>query len=191
MKIFLKKLSIAMLATAAMAGAAPTGASAAELGPGTTSAAPWVDSPLSYEYDYSLGMSFFYDAEMVANGADTHFYDTFPFEEHCGSFGNLPPEHNPPFTCYLNVAGLMNPIAVTDRTPTSFTFKSLPGHVEGAGRYIRFTFHRTSTFDIRMHVESWGPWNFNAWSSINSGAVNGIWATYSNNLKNRITNGTL
>lgn len=151
----------------------------------------WIDSPLSYEYDYSLGWSFFYSPEMVMDGADTHFYATFPFDENCGSFGNIPPLHSPYYVCTLRVGGTANPVAVTGRTATSFKFKSLAGHVEGADRNIRFTFYQTSTFELRMKVEGWGPWNAAAAGSIYSGAVNQIWTTYANNLKIWISNGNL
>ncbi|MFF3313867.1 hypothetical protein [Streptomyces sp. NPDC002952] len=78
-------------------------------------------------------------------------------------------------------------MSVVDRTATSFTFKSLPGHAEGADRFIRFSFSQNpTTFELRMKVEGWGPWSAGAQASIDSGLVNQFWSSYATNIKNRL-----
>ncbi|MGW7428804.1 hypothetical protein ACWGIN_04560 [Streptomyces sp. NPDC054861] len=151
----------------------------------------WVDSPLSYEYSYSLGTSFFYSPESVMAGAASKFVDTFPFEVDCGQFAQLPPKHEPPYKCNLPTGPFLNPLAVTDRTATTFQFTSLPGHAEGPDRKIRFSFSKTSDQDIRLNVEGWGPFTAEAAGSIQSGAVKQMWQSYANNLKAYIEAGIL
>ncbi|MEU1280287.1 hypothetical protein [Streptomyces sp. NPDC005805] len=150
-----------------------------------------VDSPLSYEYNYTIGFSPFYTPQMIMNGADAHFKDTFPFPSNCAPFNDLPPVHSPTYSCDLYFLGTTNPVAIVNRTPTSFTFKSLPGHSEGAGRYIRFTFSSGSMWTHQMKVEGWGPWTLAAATSIQTGAVNGFWTTYAKNLNQWINGGKL
>ncbi|MGQ4363569.1 hypothetical protein [Streptomyces sp. SAS_272] len=157
----------------------------------TTAVSNYVSSPLSYEYDYSLGSSFFYTGESVMSGAARTFLSTFPVPANCGSYSQLPPAQTPPVRCNLSVGPLWNPIAVVSRTTTSFGFLSLPGHAEGADRNIRFTFYRTPTFELRMRVEGWGPWTLGAATSISTGVVNTMWQTYANTLRTEISNGRL
>lgn len=51
-----------------------------------------------------------------------------------------------------------NPVRTIGLTSTSFTFLSLPGHSEGAGKHITFRFYNSGT-NTRLSVTASGPDN--------------------------------
>ncbi|MFD3330469.1 hypothetical protein [Streptomyces sp. NPDC058701] len=190
MNFAVKRVLLSGLTAAAMASVLTTVPASASEAPAVQkpgNSASLVVSPYSYEYDYSLGFSLILDPASVMTAADTTFKSTFPFASDCGAWSDLPPVTDPPVRCDLFFLGTTNPVSVVDRTATSFTLKSLPGHSEGADRFIRFTFYQQpATFALRMKVEGWGPWTLAAQASVDSGAVNKFWTDYAANLKNRL-----
>ena len=74
---------------------------------------------------------------------------------------------------------------VVDRSPTSFTFISLPGHFEGENRYITFTFHKEGVdpfAHMQMDADAWGPWTYGAWFSLETGQAEAFWREFANNV---------
>jgi hypothetical protein len=108
-----------------------------------------------------------------------NFYAYFPFSSNCTS---LPPVGG---QCNLYSAGITNPVRVVERTATSFTFISLPGHAEGANRYIRFTFYKVGIdpqADLRLQAQAWGPWTAAAAATIASGLAHYFWSQFAANV---------
>ncbi|MFF3313875.1 hypothetical protein [Streptomyces sp. NPDC002952] len=102
MKSSVKKVLLSGVAAAAVTSVLAAGpAAAAESPVAKRESASMVASPLSYEYNYSLGWSFFYNPTSVMTAADTYFKDTFPFSSDCGAYTDLPPVTDPPVRCNL------------------------------------------------------------------------------------------
>ncbi|MFI9723410.1 hypothetical protein ACIHFE_27785 [Streptomyces sp. NPDC052396] len=160
--------------------AAPSPAVAAPV----TSVAPPRD--LSYHYSYHLNINWPQSELLTATSlmgiVANDFGHLFPFGGNCTS---LPAVGG---VCHLMSAGHNNPVQVVGRTPTSFTFKSLPGHAEGAGRYITFTFIRTGTsgpgIAHTLSVHAWGPWTPAAAATVSSGLARSIWQQFATNIGN-------
>ena len=108
-------------------------------------------------------------------------YFTFPG---CGS------EIHAGKICDLQFATTSNPIRVENTTATSFTFRALPGHSEGANRVITFSFSYQQS-DQQLHLGVWsrGPWTLTAQGSIDSGLARNSWVTFAGNLITAIRNG--
>lgn len=135
---------------------------------------------LSYTYTYSTGMTWPQSAlqtpASVMTAVANDFRRYFTFDSNCS---RLPAVGG---TCDLYVTPLIvNPVKVTGRTATSFTFVSLPGHAEGPGRVITFTFYQAGTVpftDMRLHVAASGPYSLAADLTISSGAAYEFWRTF-------------
>ena len=88
--------------------------------------------------------------------------------------------------------GLDAPIRVSEISDDGFSFISLPGHPEGAGRTITFTFedHKDDgNRDLWLHVRAWGPVGgasylgpFNEYTIAAS-----AWKTFSSNINRKIS----
>ncbi|MFF8513247.1 hypothetical protein ACF064_34845 [Streptomyces sp. NPDC015492] len=152
------------------------------------------DDPTEYVYDYEfpLGTAPLYTPEMVMNGAAWWWIPTFPFDEQCGVTDNnsraMPPVGT---TCDLINVGLSNPTYVAEKNATNFKFDTRPGHFEGEGRFIRFSFHQDSAWNLSMRVHGWGAWHPQTQASIESGVIEVYWHHYADTLKAKIADGTL
>jgi hypothetical protein len=179
---------VAGLLASGVALSAPASASAAPVAiapVGASSAAQQAAENLGYDYTYSLGISWPQTAlqtpASIMSEVAYNFGYYFPFSSSCSQ---LPAVGG---VCNLYNAGTVNPVQVVERTSTSFTFMSLPGHAEGAYRYIRFTFYKVGTDpygDLRLQAYAWGPWTAAAWATINSGAANSFWSQFAANVGN-------
>jgi hypothetical protein len=151
---------------------------------------------LEYEYDYQLVCpptppfpAVIPSPQQILQMATNDFQALFPFPD-CGnviSVGQV---------CHLSgLFGLPgdNPIKVYGIDSTSFTFLSLPGHAEGAGRYISFTFAPLIMEPdcISLYVHAWGPWSLTAEITRDSGLAESVWASYANNIADAINDGTV
>jgi hypothetical protein len=142
---------------------------------------------LGYDYNYTTGMTWpqtqLQTPTSVMTEVGQNFWRYFPFSSDCTS---LPPVGS---TCILYAIGgvFANPVQVVGRTATSFTFRSLPGHFEGADRFITFSFYKVGVDplgDIRLRANAWGPWTLNAYLTIQSGQAKAFWNQFAVNVGN-------
>jgi hypothetical protein len=138
---------------------------------------------LGYSYDYTTGMTWpqtqFQSARSVTTEVTGNFRRYFTFDSDCNQ---IPAVGG---VCHLFFAGVSNPVQVSARTATGFSFLSLPGHSEGAGRTITFTFYKAGFdpfADIRMSVQASGPYSLAADLTIQSGAAFNFWNTFATNV---------
>ncbi|GAA2994837.1 hypothetical protein [Actinokineospora diospyrosa] len=151
---------LAVLAVAVPATASPTG--------------------LSYSYRYPLALETDISMEALTAAVSSDLRQYFPFDSNCAvlpPIGGLCYLYTPPG---LPLPGTTNPVQVIDRTANSWTFLSLPGHTEGAGRSIVFSFESEPTPELR--VRAGGPFTFPAAATIYSGAANAIWLLFATNI---------
>ncbi|WP_143204924.1 hypothetical protein [Streptomyces sp. CB02009] len=146
----------------------------------------------AYNYEFPLGTAPLMTPEMVMDGAAWWWIPTFPFDEQCGVTDNnsqaMPPVGT---TCDLINLGLSNPTYVAERNATNFKFDTRPGHFEGEGRFIRFSFHQDSMWNLSMKVHGWGDWHPQTQASIESGVIEAYWHHYADVLKAKIADGSL
>jgi hypothetical protein len=161
---------------------------------------PTADSPtvtingineLTYNYGYPLAYPPAPTPEAVLTMARNHFSAYFPFGG-CGTalhVGQI---------CHLTGTGPAgtwgpgsdNPIQVVSVGTTSFTFLSLPGHAEGPGRIITFSFlQNPMTQRLYLDVSAQGPWSLASESTRDTGAARGFWQAYASNLQAAIAKG--
>jgi hypothetical protein len=171
------------LAVAGLAGPAAGAPHAVPANTVPAAASARVAQDLGYNYAYSLGIpwpqSVLQTPASIMTEVANNFYAYFPFASSCVS---LPAVGG---RCDLYNAGTTNPVRVVERTATSFTFVSLPGHAEGADRYIRFTFYKVGTdpyADLRLQAQAWGPWTAAAAATISSGLANYFWSQFAANV---------
>ncbi|GGP84628.1 peptidoglycan-binding domain-containing protein [Streptomyces calvus] len=69
------------------------------------------------------------------------------------------------------------PVKVVAIGKDYFQLKSLPGHPEGEGRYIKFSLAITGN-ELVLNVHAWGKPSYGAKGSVISGFVEHIWGTY-------------
>ena len=78
----------------------------------------------------------------------------FPFDSNCGqiSIG---------VTCELQLASPFGgqPVEIVDVDSNSFSFESLPGHVEGEGNRITFGFQDSPAGDLILSIDAFGPYD--------------------------------
>jgi hypothetical protein len=139
---------------------------------------------LGYSYTYSTGMTWPQTAlqtpSSVATAVANDFRRYFTFDSDCPKLPPVGGVCNLYFTPFI-----ANPVQVLARSSTSFTFISLPGHAEGAGRVITFTFYKTGFDpfgDIRLHAAASGPYSVSADLTIRSGAAFNMWQTFATNV---------
>jgi hypothetical protein len=138
---------------------------------------------LSYNYTYTTGIPWpqtqLQTPASVTTEVTNNFTRYFPFGSNCTS---LPAVGG---RCDLYSVGTTNPVLVYARTATSFTFLSLPGHAEGANRFITFTFYKTGIDpqgDIRLQAYATGPWTLAAYLTIQSGQAYAFWNQFATNV---------
>ncbi len=142
-------------------------------------------SPDNFEYKFGYVLTYPPQpgAEIIARMATTYFDRYFPFS---GCPGKLTVNK----VCNLQGPNGNNPIRVESIDKTSFTFVSLPGHFEGAGRRITFSFIENNyTHRLYLYVDSRGPRTAGAVSTWASGTAHGIWDEYARNLRDGIARG--
>lgn len=171
------------LAVAGLAGPAAAAPNAALSNAAPVAAPAQAAEDLGYNYAYSLGIpwpqSVLQTPASIMTEVAYNFAAYFPFASSCAS---LPAVGG---RCDLYNAGTTNPVRVVERTATSFTFVSLPGHAEGADRYIRFTFYKVGAdpyADLRLQAQAWGPWTAAAAATISSGLANYFWSQFAANV---------
>jgi RHS repeat-associated protein len=100
----------------------------------------------AYSYSYAYDLGYFWQSARSLFGWVRHHFWVFPFTG-CGStlsYGER-----------CNLAYGKGPVRVVGMGKTYWEFKSLPGHVEGIGKVIRFSFHK-SWGRIRLTVTAHG-----------------------------------
>jgi hypothetical protein len=154
---------------------------------GTAQAVPANDLEYTYFYDLT-GPNPPTTPQAVLRMAVDNFDAYFPFQG-CPNIigpGAICPLQGPSLPGY----GGLQPIRVEAVNATSFTFRALPGHAEGADRMIQFTFGtQRYTTNLNLEVHAWGPWSPGAAFSIASGFANGIWGQYAQSLADGIATG--
>ncbi|MBM7772487.1 hypothetical protein JOD54_002691 [Actinokineospora baliensis] len=131
---------------------------------------------LSYAYRYPLALETDLSVEALTESVAHNFALFFPFDSNCVE---LPPIGG---RCDLYAfPGLSNPVQVIDRTDNSWTFLSLPGHTEGAGRTTVFSFERATT-GMELRIRAGGPYTPTAAAAIHSGAAYATWYLFANNV---------
>lgn len=142
---------------------------------------------LTYNYGYVLAYPPTPSAQQMLQMATNNFQALFTFHN-CGnviSVGQI---------CHLGTGGPGgdNPIEVVAIGTTSFTFLSLPGHAEGAGRLITFSFVvDPMTLRLYLDVAARGSWTIQAELTRDGGVANNFWKEYANNLQAAIADGTV
>lgn len=135
---------------------------------------------LEYTYRYPLQVETVGDPFQLTSFVGDEFVSYFPFDSDCKT---LPPVGT---RCELYtvpgwpIPGTTNPVEVVHRSPNSWTFLSLPGHAEGADRYITFTFDQDPDFSMTVHA--WGPWTPTAALTVSTGAAEAIWGRFASNV---------
>ncbi|GAA3052083.1 hypothetical protein [Actinokineospora globicatena] len=143
---------------------------------GTAVPASASPTDLSYAYRYPLALETDLSVEALTAAVTADFRRYFPYDSNCPS---LPPVSG---RCDLySLAGRTNPVVVIDRTANSWTFLSLPGHSEGEGRNIVFSFERGNT-GVELRARAGGPFTVTAAAKIYSGAAYAIWSLFANNV---------
>ncbi|WP_026423113.1 hypothetical protein [Actinokineospora inagensis] len=140
-----------------------------------TSVEAAAEAALSYSYEYPLALETAQTPESLTTSVATDFRRFFPFDSDCP---RLPPIGG---RCDLYVLpGIpvpSNPVQVIDRTSNSWTFQSLPGHTEGAGRTIVFSFEPSPT-GLELHTRANGPYTLTAAATIYSGGAYFFWHVF-------------
>ena len=140
-------------------------------------AQPTGPADLDYDYRYALDVETVQTAEDLTGVIAADFTRYFPFDTDCTA---LPPVGArcelysiPGFPLW----GTTNPVQVIDRTATSWSFRSLPGHSEGAGRHITFAFERGRD-GLWLRVTAGGAWTPTAAATVYTGAARVIWGQF-------------
>jgi hypothetical protein len=181
------RLAVLVVTLVAAASGAIAGPAHAAPARSTLAASTLAAEDLGYDYTYTTGMTWpqtqLQTPTSVMTEVGSNFGRYFPFSSDCLS---LPPVGS---VCTLYAIGgvFANPVQVVGRTSTSFTFKSLPGHFEGAGRFITFAFYKVGIDpfgDIRLRATASGPWTLNAYLTIQSGQAKAFWNQFAVNVGN-------
>lgn len=169
---------VAVLLVAAMSGVAIS------VTPAAAASAPdncWAVTDTSSNYEYRCEFGMFPLADTPAGGAVkravfqvaiTNFSDYFPFGG-CGDELEVGQE------CDLQPGD--SPVEVTEIGSNYFILKSLPGHLEGKDRYIKFAIYIIDN-ELRLGVRAWGKPSFAAKQSVDSELVDVLWGMYAENL---------
>lgn len=192
----MRKSVIAVLIAASALVAVP-GAAQAEIVPPADQSFLVKDFKYHYEYDIQNINSPHYTNEKSAYGAAATMVtgvggapQTFPVGVTCKTPGGRTTTALPEVggTCDIFSAGK---VKVVERTPNSWTYEAMPGHVEGAGRRIKFEFFRGYNGFAYFSVRSWGPWTVSAYFTVHSNFAKVLWQSYATNLKNAMIRGVL
>ncbi|HVK23763.1 MAG TPA: hypothetical protein VM677_20605 [Actinokineospora sp.] len=149
----------------------------------STSATPATADPndLSYHYRYDLMVEQVGSSEELAQTVADRLTAYFPFDTDCRHLPDIGGRCDLYSVPGINLFATTNPVLVVDRTPNSWTFRSLPGHAEGAGRYLSFTFVR-APYGYELEVSSWGPWTLQSSLTISSGTARDLWQRFADNV---------
>lgn len=140
----------------------------------------------SYHYGYDFQTPEGWTQEQIMGEVQKNFNKYFTFTADKPSLVN---------GAVINLKGPLGedePVKVTSITPNSFSFVSLPGHGEGAGRVIRFSVVPAQASPIpgkqtwQLQVAASGPLS---WGSLVPGASWGnklIWQQFADNLNSRL-----
>lgn len=140
----------------------------------------------SYHYGYQFSTGEGWTKEQIMTEIQKHFNYYFTFTADAGELVkgakiNL----NGPF-------GENEPVQVTDITPDSFSFVSLPGHNEGAGRVIKFSIVPADENPVpgrlnwELRVAASGPLSKGSLIPGASWLNKGIWQVFADNLDSRL-----
>ncbi|MFI6902315.1 hypothetical protein ACIBKY_13710 [Nonomuraea sp. NPDC050394] len=143
---------------------------------------------LSYTYEIETEMPASrvnsYSSYVIMSEVRANFTRYFPFRSNCLSL---------PWPQTGNVCNLYhpdpypNPVLLLYINGSNFAFKSLPGHFEGADRFIRFTLFKGQFYPNRLYlrVEAWGPYTPQAHATITSGLAYQYWSQFALNIGSR------
>jgi hypothetical protein len=151
--------------------------------PSTAQATVAPANDMEYDYSYTLSTASALPPQPVLRMAVRNFGAYFPFS-------GCPSVIQPGDICPLHGPNGNNPIRVESITATSFTFRSLPGHLEGADRLIKFSFVQEGAGGpLFLEVHASGPASAGAAESIVSGAAKLTWGLYADKLVVGLSNG--
>lgn len=164
-------VSIVALVVALFAGVSAAPASAEQADP----------TDLSYHYRYDLWVETAYNPEHLTSTVASRLTAYFPFDSNCTYLPQVGQRCELYSVPGFPLFGTTNPVMVVDRTPTSWTFRSMPGHTEGADRYITFRF-QYGRYGYELDVEAWGPWTLSASLTVSGGAARAVWQRFADNV---------
>lgn len=140
----------------------------------------------SYHYGYPFSTTEGWTTEQIMSEVQQHFNYYFTFTADTNSLVE---------GARLNLKGPFGedePVQVTSVTPDSFSFISLPGHNEGAGRIIKFTVVPAAESPVpgrlnwELRVAASGPLSKASLVPVTSLANKVIWQIFANNLDSRL-----
>ncbi len=140
----------------------------------------------SYHYGYEFSTAEGWTKEQIMNEIQQHFNNYFTFTADKGELIN---------GATVNLRGPFGenePVRVSGITPDSFSFVSLPGHNEGAGRTITFNIVPSSENPIpgrlnwELRVAASGPLSKGSLVPGASWLNKGIWQVFADNLNAKL-----
>ncbi len=135
-----------------------------------------------YSYTYPLPNTAGMSPEQVWCDVSSHLNQLFPL-------ANVPSSIHVGDVMHLQIPtapGLPGigdaPVQVTDVGNNGFSFVSLPGHAEGAGRTISFTMAPQPDGTVGLQVDAGGP--VSGWSALpgNDQFTHALWSVFANNI---------
>lgn len=137
----------------------------------------------SYHLEYHITGIPQYEARFIVPTLNTDFNRWFQYP-------GCPTHVKIGSRCNLDTPFGIAPVVVVGLTDYGFALRSLPGHFEGEGRTIRFTFYTADKVglpnDKTMHVDAWGPVsNLSVGGPFNgTGADIAAWRPFANKINN-------
>ncbi|SDD52619.1 hypothetical protein [Actinokineospora iranica] len=146
--------------------------------PGSAAAQP---SGLSYNFGYSLRLETARTPESLTTAVTAELARFFPFKSNCPVLPSVGGKCD--LYAIPNVAmwGAVNPVQVTERTATGWTFRTLPGHGEGSDRTITFSFDWLGSTPT-MQVRGEGPYSQEVANAVFSGTAFQVWQRLADNV---------
>ncbi|GLZ39679.1 hypothetical protein [Actinokineospora sp. NBRC 105648] len=131
----------------------------------------------SYAYRYQLQIETAATEETLTEAVAADLRRFFPFDSNCPVLPPVGARCDLYTIPGLPLPGTTNPVQVVEKTKTSWTFRSLPGHIEGSDRNITFTFSRSKTaLELRVHAS--GPWTPTAAATVHLGIAHAVWQVF-------------
>lgn len=136
----------------------------------------------SYHYDYEFSTSESWSKEQIMSEIQKHLNNYFTFTADTGELVN---------GATVNLTGRLGenePVQVTGLTPDSFSFVSLPGHNEGAGRTIAFSVVPSTRSPLpgrlswELRVAASGPLSKGSLIPGASWLNEGVWQVFADNI---------
>ena len=140
----------------------------------------------SYHYGYQFSTAEGWTKEQIMGDVQKHFNNYFTFT---GDKGEIV---NGAKISLRGPLGEAEPVEVTSVTPDSFSFMSLPGHKEGAGRVIKFSIVPAAQDPIpgrlswELRVAASGPLSGMSLMPGASWMNKGIWQIFADNLGSKL-----